>query len=385
MSKPGWAGICVARRGVFACLVDGDPGCGDGGGDLDILGPIDGKDVRPGGFFAVDPYKVDSAAAGTEGLHEGWIVDGGGLRSVEEVEFAADDVAGFLGAAPFGVVAGKDADANIDIGVEQKGGELAVGDADGVGSGKACDDLWVVAYDSPSWQADDHAVGHHAGFGGDVFDEGIDFSDGIAGVVGSAPSAGAVYGGEVCGNGVEYFGLMGGDGRGNKRPRFGLLQVERIALPCLVALVVIDGDFQSLGEAVVSGIGGGELKPAGGTADGAGGIEDLEGVFVVEGFVLSGGCGDYDFRRDEERKAGFEVLRDAACVVGEGDVEGGCAHDFRCYRLVGFEIALGEFNGPAGCEFDHFTGNTGFEGGAENPICSRVVGVLFDLGTSTDD
>ena len=100
-------------------LSDGDSGCGDGGGDLDILGPIDGKDVRPGGFFAVDAYKVDSAAAGAEGLHKGGIVDGGGLRSVEEVEFAADDVAGFLGAAPFGVVAGKDADSNIDVRVEQ--------------------------------------------------------------------------------------------------------------------------------------------------------------------------------------------------------------------------------------------------------------------------
>ena len=187
--------------------------------------------------------------------------------------------------------------------------------------------------DGPSWQADDHAVGHHAGFGGDALDEGIDFGDGVAGVVGSTPAAGAVFRGKVGGDGVEDLGLVGGDCGRDKRACFGLLQVERIALPSLVALVVVDGDFQSLGEAVEGGIGGGKLKPAGGTADGAGGVEDLEGVFFVEGLVLSGGCGDNDFGRDEERKAGFEVLRDAACVVGEGDVEGGCAHDFRCYRL----------------------------------------------------
>ena len=60
-------------------------------------------------------------------------------------------------------------------------------------------------------------------------------------------------------------------------------------------------------------------------------------------------------------------------------------HDSRCYRLVGFEIFLGEFNGPAGCEFDHFTGNTGFEGGADNPVRSGVVGMLFELCTVTNE
>jgi hypothetical protein len=58
-----------------------------------------------------------------------------------------------------------------------------------------------------------------------------------------------------------------GDGGRNEGLRFGLLQAERIVLARLVALVVVDGDFEGLRETVVGGIAGGELKALGGAAD----------------------------------------------------------------------------------------------------------------------
>jgi hypothetical protein len=40
---------------------------------------------------------------------------------------------------------------------------------------------------------------------------------------------------------------VGGDGRGDEGLRFGLFETEGIAFACLVAFVVVDGDFECLG------------------------------------------------------------------------------------------------------------------------------------------
>ena len=75
---------------------------------------------------------------------------------------------------------------------------------------------------------------------------------------------------------------MGGDGGGDEGLGLGFLQAERIVLTGLVALVVVDGDFEGLRETVVSRIAGGELKALGGAADGAGGVDDLNLNSAVE-------------------------------------------------------------------------------------------------------
>jgi len=57
------------------------------------------------------------------------------------------------------------------------------------------------------------------------------------------------------------------DGGRDEGLGLGLLQAERIVLTGLVALVVVDGDFERLRETVVGGVAGGELKALGGAAD----------------------------------------------------------------------------------------------------------------------
>jgi hypothetical protein len=125
----------------------------------------------------------------------------------------------------------------------------------------------------------------------------------------------------------EDLRLVGGDGGRDERLGLGLLQAERVALAGLVAFVVVDGDFQRLRQAVVSGIAGGELQSLGGTADGARGIDDLEGVLVVETLILAGGGGDDDLGREEIGERGRDVLGEAARVVRERDVEFGRTHE----------------------------------------------------------
>jgi hypothetical protein len=113
-----------------------------------------------------------------------------------------------------------------------------------------------------------------------------------------------------------------------------LLQAEGIVLAGLVALVVVDGDFERLRETVVGGIAGGELKALGRAADSAGGVDDLERVLVVEALVLAGGGGNDDLRRKEGGKRGGDVLSETARVVGQRDVVFGRRHGGKVVRAV---------------------------------------------------
>jgi len=118
-------------------LADGDTLRADGGGELDVFGPVDGEDVGAAGFFAVGADNVHSAATGAEGLHEAGIIQRGRVVAVEEIHLGADDVLGALGFAPLVLVVGEHADSDIEIGIEQERSELVTGDADGSGRSPA--------------------------------------------------------------------------------------------------------------------------------------------------------------------------------------------------------------------------------------------------------
>lgn len=92
---------------------------------------------------------------------------------------------------------------------------------------------------------------------------------------------------------------MRGDGGRDEGLGFGPLQAERIVLARIVALVVVDGEFEGLRETVVGGIAGGELKSLGGAVHSARGVDDRERILVVEVLVLAGSGGNDDLRRKE--------------------------------------------------------------------------------------
>ena len=111
-------------------LADGDALGADGGGELDVLGPVDGQHVGAAGLFAVSADDIDPTAAGAEGLHEAGVIHRGRVVAVEDIQFAADDVFGALGLAPLVLIV-EHPDPNIEIGIEQERRELVAGDADG--------------------------------------------------------------------------------------------------------------------------------------------------------------------------------------------------------------------------------------------------------------
>lgn len=235
---------------------------------------------------------------------------------MEDDELLTDDVHVGLGRAELGGVLGEDADADVDARVEQKRTELGHAHADGGRAGETGDDLGVVAELVPEGQADDEAVGQAAGVGGEGLDLLVDLRDGIV-----AREGDVGRGGERC-ECCEDLGLVGGDGGRDEGLGLGLLQAEWIILAGLVALVVVAGDFEGLRETVVGGIAGGELKALGRAANGAGGVDDLERVLVVEALVLAGGGGNEDLRRKEGGERSGDVLGETARVVGQRDVFG---------------------------------------------------------------
>ena len=121
----------ATRESCDPGLADGDALGADGGGELDVFGPVDGQHIGAAGFFAVSADDIDPTAAGAEGLHEAGIIERGCVVAVEEIQFAADDVFGALGLAPLVLIVGEHPYPNIEIGIEQERRELVAGDADG--------------------------------------------------------------------------------------------------------------------------------------------------------------------------------------------------------------------------------------------------------------
>ena len=96
---------------------------------------------------------------------------------------------------------------------------MVAGDANGGSTGETCNDLRVVTDGRPCGQTDDHAVRHHAGVGGQCFDLGVDFGDGVFVIGGTTPGTDAAH----CGNGTRDSGedlqLMRSYCRRNERAR----------------------------------------------------------------------------------------------------------------------------------------------------------------------
>ena len=133
---------------------------------------------------------------------------------------------------------------------------------------------------------------------------------------------------------LEHLHLVGDDGVCDEGLGLGFLQAERVALPCLVALVIVDSDLKSLRQAVVGRIVGLEVEAAGRAADSTGRGGRLESVLVVEVLVLTGGSGDNDLWSQEIGERGAFVLSEAPGVVGKRRVEtrGGCGRHWN-YEL----------------------------------------------------
>ena len=266
----------LAARSGGGGLRGGDFAGADGGRDANVFRPIDREDVGAGGVVAVGADDIHTATAEAEGLHEARIVERGAGVGVEDDELLTNDVHVGLGRAELGRVFGEDADADVDARVEEERTELGHAHADRSRAGETGDDLGIVAELIPEGQADDEAVGHTAGVGGEGLDLLVDLRDGVV-----AREGDVGRGGER-GERGEDLGLVGGDGGGDEGLGLGLLQAEWIVLASLVALVVVDGDFEGLRETVVSRIAGGELKALGGAADSAGGVDDLNLNSAVE-------------------------------------------------------------------------------------------------------
>jgi hypothetical protein len=302
-------------------LAGGELAGADRAGDADVFAPVDRQNIRAGGVVAVGANHVHTASAQAEGFHEAGVVERGAGVGVEDHQLLADDVHVGFDAAQLGRVLGQNTDADVDAGVEEQRAELGHAHPDRGRTGEAGDHFGVVAQLVPERQADHQAVGHAAGVGREGFNLLVEFGDGVV------TRQGDVGRSRQRGQRGEHLGLVRGDGGGDEGLGFRLFQAKGIALAGFVAFVVVDGDFECLGKTVVGGVAGGEFEAFGGAADGAGGVDHLEGVFVVEVFILAGGGGDHHLGGEEVGQRRGDVLGQAAGVVGQGDVVLGGAHE----------------------------------------------------------
>jgi hypothetical protein len=148
----------------------------------------------------------------------------------------------------------------------------------------------MAAKEAPGGDADGKPDALEGAAGdGEVVYELVELVDGVD--VGVGPVAEVGLGGGGGEDGVDDFFVVAE--AGGVEEGFDFALVEELGgeggVAGVLALFLVNGDFEGLSGAVVGGVGGAEFDAEGVGAEGAFGVVGGEGVEVVEGFVLAGG------------------------------------------------------------------------------------------------